>query len=58
MRESEKGNAPWNQVTSLLKNQSFKRYALYPMPPALCFMIPNSTFPFPNSNNSKSNSRN
>ena len=33
--EVGKRQSPWSQVTSSLKNQSFKRYALYPMSSAL-----------------------
>ena len=39
--KSEKAS-PWSQVTSLLISQSFKRYALHPMPSALCLIIPTS----------------
>ena len=44
---SQKRQSPWTQVTRLLKNQSFKPYALYPLPSARCFIIPNSHFPLP-----------
>ncbi len=37
--EVRKSQSPWSQVTSLLKNQSFKSYVLYPMPSALRFII-------------------
>ena len=45
--EVGKRKRPWSQVTSLLKNQSFKLYLIYPVPHALCFIIPNSALPLP-----------
>ncbi len=35
-REAGKGQNQWKEVTSLVKNQSFKRCVLYPMPYAPC----------------------
>ena len=35
---------PMESGNKLIENQSFKRYVFYPMPSALCFIIPHSNF--------------
>ncbi len=49
IKEVGKRQSPWRQVASLLKNQSFKRNALHPMPYALSFRLPHSHFRIPTS---------
>ena len=48
---SRKKATQLSPVASLLKEQSFRRYALYPTPSARFFIIPNSAFPLPHSHN-------